>query len=228
MIDKNITIQEIQHALVGKGDYVKIDYLERLLKESVSMASRNFEMQKLAEIYKSRGMHPSAAKCFEALGISAMTSGDKVKNFTAEAECYIVAGHFDKVDFALKRAMSEANPVERQAVYDSVKELYKSYALQFEKERNKRNYASKMYEKLLEMRLSETERKDIKEKLMKLYQELGKIQELFKLKNTSDKILQRNRNDIEMFDSEKDFHPSRDQFSERKERRFLGIDGLDI
>lgn len=225
MIDKNITIQEIQHALVGKGDYVKIDYLERLLKESVSMASRNFAMQKLAEIYKTRGMYPSAAKCFEALGISALTAGDKVKNFTAEAECYIIAGHFDKVDFALKRAMSEADAVSRQAVYDSVKELYKKYATDFEKERNKRNYASRMYEKLLEMKLSDTERKDIKEKLTKLYQELGKIRELFALKNAPDRV---KKMDLDMFDNEKNFNPSRDQFSDRRERRFLGIDGLDI
>lgn len=228
MIDKNISVQEIQHELNGKGDYVKIDYLSRLLKETISIASRNFVCQKLAEIYEDRGMLPSAAQMYEALGISALTSGDKVKYFTKETECYAIAGSFDKADYALKRAMSEGNPIDRQRIYDNTIETFKKYASQFEKEKNKRNHAAKIYEKLLEMKIPDSDRKTIKEKLLQLYEQMGKMKEYFQLKNMPEKIMQKNKNDVDMFNDIKNYNPSRDQFSENKERRFLGIDGLDI
>jgi len=50
----------------------------------------------------------------------------------------------------------------------------------------KRSHAVKFYEKLLDMRLSDQERREIREKLSDLYQKLGKLHEFQALQRVPD------------------------------------------
>ena len=79
--------------------------------------------------------------------------------------------------------MREANAPEKAEIFTTIKQFYKRQAEIFEFKRRKNN-AVKIYEKLLNMDISNIERKEIKKKLLELYENLGKIKEYIALKNT--------------------------------------------
>ena len=180
MLSKNITKEEIDGMLTGKGDFVRIDHLSELLKENLGFETKKYICIKLADIYEGRGMLIDAAKMYEAIGIAAVAFSEKMKYYIKETELLIKAGQFERADEAMKKAIGLGNASEKNEIYLAVKEFYKKQAGVYEREL-RRNHAAKIYEKLLEMNISETERQEIKEKLLKLYEKLGKIKEYFTL-----------------------------------------------
>jgi len=181
MLGEMLSKSEIEENLCGKGDYVQIDYLDRLLKEKFPRDTKKFIYLKLAEIHEGLGMLNEAAKMHEGIAAISVTFSEKIKTFVKATELYIKAGFFDKADYAMKNAMAEANAVERNEIYIAIKNFYKRQAEAYEKEL-RRNNAARIYEKLLEMNISTIERKEIKEKLLKLYEKLGKLKEFNLLK----------------------------------------------
>ena len=172
---------EIKKELEGKGDFVQIDQLTRLIKEKVRPEVRRFIHQRLGEIYESKGMLSDAARMYNNVAISAMSFDDKKKFHMKEAELYILAGKFEDADDAIKKAMHDANAPERAEIFIAIKEFYKKQAEVLEFNR-KKNHAVKIYEKLLAMDISNIEKKEIKVKLLALYENLGKIKEYMALK----------------------------------------------
>ena len=181
MLHKNMSKSEIEKALVGKGDFVKIDHLSELLKENLPFDTKKYVCLKLIEIYEGRNMLIDAAKMCEVIAIAVVAFSEKMKYYTKEAELFIKAGEFQRADEAMKKAIGLGNASERNEIYFIIKEFYKKQAEAYEKEL-RRAHAVKIYEKLLEMRISDSEREEIKEKLLKLYEKLGKIKEYFNLK----------------------------------------------
>ena len=181
MLKKSMTKNEIEEILAKKGDYVKIDLLTRFLNESPPINTKKLVLLKLAEIYENIGMLKEAAKTYDDAGMISIAFTEKIKHFIKETELYIKAGNFDRADEAMKKAISEANAVERQEIYFTVKDFYKKQAGAHERSL-KRFGAVRIYEKLLEMNLTERERKDIKEKLLPLYEKLGKTDKAKRLK----------------------------------------------
>ena len=76
--------------------------------------------------------------------------------------------------------MNQANTIEKQDIYFMIKDFYKKQAEIYEKEM-KRAHAARIYEKLLEMDISDLEREEIKKKLLELYEKLGKFEEMKRL-----------------------------------------------
>jgi tetratricopeptide (TPR) repeat protein len=181
MIKKGMTKIEIEEALKGKGDFVKVDYLERFLKEHPPIDIRKFVFLKLAEVYGNRGMYVEAAKSYENAATASLIFSEKIEFHTKECQNYIKSGDFVKADQALKKAMVEANATQRNEIYIMIKEFYRRQAESYEKSL-KRNHAVRIYEKLLLMRISDIEKRDIKEKLRGLYDKLGRIKDMGKLR----------------------------------------------
>ena len=77
--------------------------------------------------------------------------------------------------------MNHGNSKQKNEIYLLIKEFYKNQAEKYTKELQ-RGHAIRVYEKMLEMNISDVERKEIKEKLMKLYEKTGKLKEYFVLK----------------------------------------------
>lgn len=179
-----MTIADIEEVLKGKGDFVQIDYLSRLLKiKFLPLGRKKFVCLKLAEIYEKKGMLKDAAKMYSNVAIICVAYSEKIKNYMKEAELYVKAGAFDLVDEAIKKAMNHSNSAEKENIYFTIKDFYKRQALVYEKEM-KRAQAVRIYEKLLEMNINEAERQVIKDRLMPLYEKLGKLKEYFKLKKS--------------------------------------------
>lgn len=181
MLDKDMTAMEVRKELEGKGDFVQIDQLTRLLKEKIRPEVRKFVHQKLGEIYESKGMLIDAARMFNNVAIASMAFTEKKSYHMKEAELYILASKFEDADEAVKKAMREANAPERAEILITIKEFYRKQAGIFEFNRRK-NHAAKIYEKLLAMDISNVEKKEIKTKLLVLYDNLGMIQEYMALK----------------------------------------------
>jgi len=177
-----MTKSEIEKELAGKGDYVQIDYLTRFLKEPLSMDMKKFAYLKLADIYEKVDMLKDAAKNYESVSTFSVTFVEKIKHFMRAAELCIRAAEFDKAEESMKKAMAEANSMQRNEIYSTMKNLYKQQAETFEKN-SKKIHAVKAYEKLIEMKISNPERIELKEKLLNLYEQLGRRKEYFLLKS---------------------------------------------
>lgn len=176
-----MTKSEIEEELADKGDFVQIDYLTNFLKENLTRDMKKFVFVKLAELYEKTGMLKEAAKNHNDAALISIPFSEKINHFVKEAELYIKAGDFEKADEAMKKAMSQANSVEKGEIYFTIKEFYKKEAEAYERDL-KRAHAARVYEKLLEMKISDSERKEIREKLMDIYDRLGKTKEFLILK----------------------------------------------
>lgn len=167
---------EIEQELEGRGSFIQIDYLNQFLKEPLAMDMKKFVYLKLAGLYEKINMLVEAARMNENAGIISIAFTEKIKHYVKETELYIRAGSFDRADEALRKAMGQANSIEKENVYATIKDFYKRQAEIYEKEM-KRNHAVRIYEKLLEIKISDIERKEIKERLLVLYEKLGKRKE---------------------------------------------------
>jgi tetratricopeptide (TPR) repeat protein len=184
MLKKDMSKTEVEDFLKGKGDFVQIDHLSRLIQEKeIPTDKKRFLYKKLADLYEKKGMFLETAKNYGNIAILCNIFSEKVENHMKEIEFYIKAGNFNSADEAVKKSMVEANIAKRAEIFVKVKEFYKSQAAAYEKT-NKRSQAAAIYEKLLTMiNVSETERQELKVKLMKLYESLGKIREYYSIKN---------------------------------------------
>jgi hypothetical protein len=164
---------DVEKCLDAKGNFIKIDYLTRFLREDVPLDMKKFCYTKLADTYENMKMFYDAAKAFNSLAIISIAYTTKINNYVKESKSYILAGDFTKSDGAMKKAMNEANSIQKNEIYEEIKNFYKKIAEGYENE-TKRNKASGIYEKLLEMKINDFERKEIKNKLIELYEKLGK------------------------------------------------------
>lgn len=164
---------DIEKFLISKGNFIKVDYLTRFLKEDIPIDMKKFVYSKLAETYQVMKLFGDAAEIFKSLSILSMTFTEKRKNYIKGCKLYIRAGNFNKAEEFLQKAMSQSNSIEKKEIYEEIKNFYKKVAEIYERNL-KRNSASRVYEKILEMRISDFERKEIREKLIKLYEKLGK------------------------------------------------------
>ncbi len=180
MLNKNMSKSEIEEVLKKTGDFVQIDHLTRFLKTNPPIDIKKFVYTKLAGIYEKRSMFGEAAIMFDQLATNALTLPDKIKNYIQEAEMYVRAGMFEKVDDTVKKAIKEASASDRSEIYLKIKECYKRQAEIYENAM-RRSYAVRVYQKLLEMNLNSSEREEIKKKLLNLYEKLGKFEDIRKL-----------------------------------------------
>lgn len=176
VLKPGMTKSEIEQFLNGKGDYVQIDHLGRFVKEPIALETKKFVFLKLAALYEKAKMLNDAAKMYDNAAELSIPFAEKIKHHMKETALYAKTGSFDKVELAMRKALGQANSREKEDVHASVKMFYKEQAKTCEAEL-KRNQAVRFYEKILEMRISEQERREIREKLLELYKKLGKVRE---------------------------------------------------
>ncbi len=182
MLNRGMSKSEVEKDLSNKGDFVQIDHLTAFLKEDISTDIKKWAMVKMAEIYEKKFMFRQAAKIYNNLAMICITFADKIKNHVKEAELYIKAADLKEADHACQKAMSQANTFEKNDIMASMRQFYKKQAEAYEKEL-RRNNAAKMYEKLLEISQTTAEKSQVKNKLMELYQKLGKFREYNAMKS---------------------------------------------
>jgi tetratricopeptide (TPR) repeat protein len=186
MLGSELSRSDIEEQIAGKGEYIQIDHLNRLLREKLHRDTKKFVYMKLIEIYNKKHMLNDVAKMYEGLAGICIAFSEQIKHYLKATEYYIRAGFFDKADYSMRRALNDANSVERNEINFAVKDFYKRLAENYEREL-KRNNAVKIYEKLLEMNITDEERKEIKDRLMELYEKLGKFKEFYAIKKMEER-----------------------------------------
>jgi hypothetical protein len=172
---------EVEKELSKEGDFVQIDHLSAFLKEDIPTDIRKFAMLKIAEIYEKKMMFGEAAKIYNNLSLLSIPFKEKIANHIKEAGMHIKGGYFREADAATQKAMNQANTFEKNDIMFNIKQFYKKQAETYEKEMRRTN-ASRLYEKLLELSTTEAERKEVRTKLLGLYEKLGKFREYNALK----------------------------------------------
>lgn len=186
-VHANMQKNEIEMFLKNKGDYVKIDHLTRLIAtESLSLDLKKFVSNILAEIYEKKGMYLDAAKMNYNAGLQSATPQEKSKYFKKEAICYVQAGVLERLDSAIERAVSEVREIEKMSVYNELLCVCKKLADEYLK-KNRIASAMKIYEKILNMKISPEQQKEIQNKLISIYEKLGKVNAYLSMKNIRDK-----------------------------------------
>lgn len=186
MLSDDLSKSDIENKISRKGDFIQISYLSDLLKQRLHRDTKRFVYLKLIEIYNRKHMFNDAAKMHEGLAGICIAFSEQIKNYLKATEYYIRAGFFEKADYAMKKAFNEANSVERNEIIISVKDFYKNLAEEYARQL-KRNSATKIYEKLLQMSITDLERKEIKGKLMDLYEKLGRLKEFYAMKRNEER-----------------------------------------
>lgn len=168
--------KEVEDALEGKGDFVKIDYLMKYLKKTPPLEMRKFAYLKLAEIYLHKEMFIDAARMYRNIAVNSPIFREKKENYLKESKAYILAGKFENSDKSLRRAIDEGNSIEKKESYKTITDFYIQEGERLEKD-NKPGQTMKLYEKLIRMKLNDEEKENIREKLLTLYEKLGKREE---------------------------------------------------
>jgi tetratricopeptide (TPR) repeat protein len=176
MLNKGMSKSEIERELAEKGDFVQIDYLNRFIAQKPPLHDKKFAFMRLIDIYQAKGMFNDVAKIYNNLALLALSPQERIDCLIKETKAHIQAGHFDEADSVMRRAMDEVTIVKKADIYEDIKRFYKNQAESHEKE-NKRNHAIKFYEKLLGMKITDSERNEVKGKLLSLYDQLGKFRE---------------------------------------------------
>lgn len=161
------------------GDMVKIEFLENCLKQlGLPNDAKRFCHLKLSDLYAYKLMWPLAAKNMDSAAETAVTYKDKITYYTKEISYLLKVNDFLLIDKAFKKAMlCSANNVEKQALKDSLKKDMLVLAQDYEK-KNKRSNAAMLYERLIEMSITnEAEKRELMGKVASLNSKLGKIRE---------------------------------------------------
>jgi tetratricopeptide (TPR) repeat protein len=176
------TLGEIQERLKTMSDFLKIEYLEECLKMHFGFEIKRFCNLKLSELYEARMMFAQAAKNMSAMAEMALTYKEKIESYMRETELWIKAGMYERADESFRKALASGNNIEKEEVKYRIKEFYKKHAQNYEKLSKNAN-ALKVYEKLLQMAITDSEKLEIKKKLLYFYGKLGKIREYTLLKS---------------------------------------------
>lgn len=175
--------KEIEASLAKCGDYVKIDFLIRVLKQQgLDIDTKKFAMLKLSGIYEERKMFLEAARFMRLVSDFEPTDLSKINDLVKSGQLYISGGALDDADVSFSKAIAYAFSEQqklkiKQTRIDTYKIQAKLYLA-----REKRKHAMEVYERLIRSEMPADEKKAIQNELLVLYNKLGKVDDYFELK----------------------------------------------
>ena len=180
---KERTKQEIEAKLATMGDYVKIDYLERLLKMHLDFETRKFALNTASKLYENRNMYNEAARAMKAAAEINTTFRSKIQEYMKSIELFVKGGSFQDADFMFAQALALGNEKDKMEMRAVLKTYYLKEARDL-MAKDKRNHAKKVYEKSLNLDLTPQEKQQVQQQLLVLYEKLGNVSEFLKLKKS--------------------------------------------
>ncbi len=155
----------------------KIVYLESALKVvGGGFEIKRFIWSELARLYEERMMFERAARALCNLaGVEPMFK-DRMDSCVMAAEMFCRVGRLDDADEMFNRVTRDAGEIDKKKISLARKNVFFSFANDFDK-KGKRASAVKFYEKLIKMKLDESEKTDVIEKLRTSYMALGMFRE---------------------------------------------------
>ncbi len=184
MEERGLTKQEVEEAIKGKDYFVKIDYLNRFLKRAGSLEMKKFVLLNLASVNEEKGLLNDAIKNVEAAADICVTFREKIELYMKETELWVKIGDFHMSEKAFQKAYFVGNSQEKLDMSKKYLNLFRAFARDAE-EQGKTRKALDYYEKLFNMKQDAERKADVKEKLIEIYDKLGRMKDAEGLRNKS-------------------------------------------
>ncbi len=170
-------LEQIKDKLSGmRTNLNKADYLESAFKKDFSIEIKRFILETLAIMYEQDRMYAKAAKAMSAKARFEVVFKDKIEAYIKAADLYCKVGSIEDAEEMFNRAAREANEAQRKEIIKRRKEMYFRSAESLERA-GKRSHSMKFYEKLIKIKLEDSEKTTVKEKLAKTYKLLGRFKD---------------------------------------------------
>ena len=115
-----VTKQEVEESIKDKDDFIKIDYLNRYLRQADNLDLKKFLLLNLAAVNEKKNLLNDAIKNVVGAADIALTYREKRELFMKEVELWVKLGDFMMAEKALHRAFGYANEQEKMDVLDLV------------------------------------------------------------------------------------------------------------
>lgn len=172
--------KEIEEKLEIMTPFLQLEFLEKKLNEVETFDIKRFIHQKLAKLYFEKKMFNESGKHMENSAETAITRKEKRNDYMRALEMYTRVGDFEKSELIMNKALALVDQNEQLEMKALRKQFLMSQAERFEL-KGKNNNALKVYEFVFRI-CDDAEREKLKDKLIELYEKLGKIREANSLK----------------------------------------------
>jgi tetratricopeptide (TPR) repeat protein len=178
---KEVARKDIEERFQGMSDYVRIDYLSSCLKNNLDYDTRKFVLVKLAGLFESKGMYADAGKAMRAAAEINTTEKNKVEDFLKSIELFIRASDYEMADLIMRKMFPVLEVIEVKQIERRVKAMYDMHAKTcIQKGKRKQDIGA--YEKSLTLNVEDSEKRDIRSTLLKLYEQVGDISQFNKMR----------------------------------------------
>ncbi len=178
---KERSSREMEAVLQGQGEYVQMSYLQRALKSPLDFETKKYALIRLAKIYEKKGMYLEAARSVKAAADINTTFKGQITDYMKVVDLYVKSGDYIEADRVFAQALALGNEREKMQMKTNLKDFYMVQAKIF-LQKDKRNQAKKIFEKILTLDLEPGERNQVQNHLLEIYDKLGNIREYYKLK----------------------------------------------
>lgn len=181
---QNLTEEDILLKVKSLSSMLQQEYLENLLQRlNLDPNLKVFSSRKLADLYARRGMYASAARVITQAASISPTFSVK-KDLSMEAGMMALkAGDYLLADDSFRHATEEAPQHEKAKIQKEAQDLFLFEAEQLE-HRGRVARAIQLYERLLRSDMDLAIIRKIKEKLVILYEKVGKIDDSMNMKRS--------------------------------------------
>lgn len=181
---QNLTEDDIMQKVRSLSSILQQEYLENLLQRlNLDPNLKIFSSRKLADLYARRGMYASSARVITHAASIAPTFAVK-KDLSMEAGMMAIkAGNYLLADDSFKHATEEAPQHEKAKIQKEAQDLFLFEAEQLE-QRGRVARAIQLYERLIRSDMDQGLIRKIKEKLVILYEKVGKIEDSMNMKRS--------------------------------------------
>ena len=181
---ENITEEDIRAKLKTLSSMLQQEYLENLLKRmNLNPDIKLMISREVVELYVRRGLWSNAAKIMESAAISFHNPNTKRDIYKQAGILYVRACDFLTADDCFKRAIENALDREKPFLKKEIETIYLTEAQNFENI-GKRQKTVDIYERIKRTNPDESVKRKINEKLVVLYEKLGKIREHIDLRDS--------------------------------------------
>lgn len=181
---QNLTEDDIMQKVRGLSSMLQQEYLENLLQRlTLDSRLKIYSSRKLADLYARQGMYASAARVITQAAMISSTFAVK-KDLSMEAGMMAIkSGDYLLADDSFRRAAEEAPQHEKAKIQKEAQDLFLFEAEQLE-QRGRVARAIQLYERLIRSDMHESIIRKIKEKLVILYENVGKIDDSMNMKRS--------------------------------------------
>lgn len=181
---ENVTEEDIHARLKTLSPMLQQEYLENLLKRmSLNSDLKLFISRQLLELYVRRGLWSNAAKVMENAAASQHNFNLKRDTYKQAGILYVRAVDFLMADDCFRKAVENASEKEKPFLRKEVENVYLTEAQNFENNA-KRTKAVEIYERILRTSPEDAVKRKINEKLVVLYEKLGRIRDHLNLRDS--------------------------------------------